>query len=94
MRHPQIKSRTYDPSPPIRKIVKTQAKDLFIMYDNTGLIYLPPDIDPPALVDLRPDGSKIVAGNRYPIPNRRMQWFTSTLPLGYNRWPRELRKAW
>lgn len=93
MRRP-IKSRTYDPSPPIRKIVKNRGEPFLTNYDNTGLIYLPPDIDPPSLVDLRPDGQKIVAGNRYPIPNRRMQWFTSTLPLGYNRWPSQLRKAY
>jgi len=64
---------------------------MFINYDNSGLIYLPADIEPPKLIDVKPNGEKIMAGTRYPVPYRRVQWFTSRLPLGYYNWPSQLR---
>jgi hypothetical protein len=88
----EIKRRRVDlTSPPIKKVYNCK-KPMYINYDRTGVLYWPADIDPPTLEDIRPSGEMIVTGTRYPEVNRRMQWFTSTLPVGYNNWPSALRR--
>lgn len=82
-----MRTRTWNPdSYPVKKITKCR-KSFYINYNNNGLIYLVPDVEPPTIHRVTRDDTTIVNASRTPIPNLRMEWFGHILPLGFTKWP-------